>query len=159
MRRLQSLLLVAAMLLTGCNGVVFSGGAIHPSNTICIVNGFVSFIQTTTIMTAGSTTSLVTIVTLSPIPSQARLFLALAFYSWSIIYLIHIDGPLTRDYDAVDLSVDSKLLARLESVSRDSGRVALITGRTESWLDQHLFLLIDGDANFLVLGEYGSFRL
>ncbi len=74
-------------------------------------------------------------------------------------YLIHIDGALTREYDAVDPSVDKKLLARLESVSRDSGRVALITGRTESWLDQHLFPLIDGDADFLVLGEYGDFRL
>ena len=52
-------------------------------------------------------------------------------------YLIHIDGALTREYDAVDPSVDKKLLARLELVSRDSGRVALITGRTESWLEQH----------------------
>ena len=74
-------------------------------------------------------------------------------------YLIHIDGALTREYDAVDPSVDKKLLARLESVSRDSGRVALITGRTESWLDQHLFPLIDADAGFLVLGEYGDFRV
>ncbi len=74
-------------------------------------------------------------------------------------YLIHIDGAITREYDAVDPSVDKKLLERLESVTRDSGRVALITGRTESWLDQHLLPLIDGDANFLVLGEYGDFRV
>ncbi len=74
-------------------------------------------------------------------------------------YLIHIDGALTREYDAVDPSVDKKLLARLESVTRDSGRVALITGRTESWLDQHLLPLIDGDVDFLVLGEYGDFRV
>jgi hypothetical protein len=74
-------------------------------------------------------------------------------------YLIHIDGALTREYDAVDPSVDKKLLARLEAIAFDSSRVALITGRTESWLDQHLFPLIDGDAGFLVLGEYGDFRL
>ncbi len=74
-------------------------------------------------------------------------------------YLIHIDGALTREYDAVDPSVDKKLLARLESVSRDSGRVSLITGRTERWLDQHLFPLIDDDRDFLVLGEYGDFRV
>ena len=74
-------------------------------------------------------------------------------------YLIHIDGALTREYDAVDPSVDKKLLTRLESVSRDSGRVALITGRTERWLEQNLFPLIDDDAGFLILGEYGDFRL
>src|SRR5690242_1880052 len=74
-------------------------------------------------------------------------------------YLIHIDGALTREYDAVDPSVDKKLLVRLESVSHDSGRVAFITGRTESWLDQHLFPLIEDDADFLVLGEYGDFRV
>ena len=74
-------------------------------------------------------------------------------------YLIHIDGALTREYDAVDPSVDKKLLTRLESVSRDSGRVALITGRTERWLEQHLFPLIDDDSGFLVLREYGDFRL
>jgi len=74
-------------------------------------------------------------------------------------YLIHIDGALTREYDAVDPSVDKKLLARLEAVGLESGRVALITGRTESWLDQHIFPLIDDDAGFLVLGEYGDFRV
>lgn len=63
MRSLQSLLLIAAMWLTGCNGVVFFGGAIHPSNTIFTVNGFVSVIQITTTITAGGTTTLVTIVT------------------------------------------------------------------------------------------------
>ena len=63
MRSLQSLLLIAAIGLTGCNGVVFFGGAIHPSNTIFTVNGFVSVIQITTIITAGGTTTLVTIVT------------------------------------------------------------------------------------------------
>lgn len=72
-------------------------------------------------------------------------------------YLIHIDGALTREYDAVDPNVDKKLLARLKAVGRDSGRVALITGRTERWLDQHLFPLINDDAGFLVLGEYGDF--
>ncbi len=74
-------------------------------------------------------------------------------------YLIHIDGALTREYDAVNPSVDKKLLARLESVPRDCGRIALITGRTESWLDEHLLPLIDGNGDFLVLGEYGDFRV
>ena len=64
MRSLQSLLLIAAMWLTGCHGVIFFGtGFFHPSNTIFSVNGFVSVIQITTIITAGSTTTLVTIVT------------------------------------------------------------------------------------------------
>ena len=74
-------------------------------------------------------------------------------------YLIHIDGALTREYDAVDPSVDKKLLSRLESLGRDGGRLALITGRTERWLDQHLLPLIDDNAGFLVLGEYGDFRV
>ena len=63
-------------------------------------------------------------------------------------YLIHIDGALTKEHDAVDPSVDKRLLTRLESVLYDGGKIALITGRTEKWLDQHLFPLI-GDANFL----------
>ena len=73
--------------------------------------------------------------------------------------MIHIDGALTREYDAVDPRVDKKLLSRLESVERDGGGIALITGRTERWLDQHLLPLIDDDASFLVLGEYGDFRV
>jgi hypothetical protein len=74
-------------------------------------------------------------------------------------YLIHIDGALTKEYDAVDPTVDKKLLTRLESVARGGGSMALITGRTEKWLDQHLFPLVDDDANFLILGEYGNFRM
>lgn len=74
-------------------------------------------------------------------------------------YLIHIDGALTTEYDAVDPSVDKKLLARLESVGCDGGKIALITGRTEKWLDRHLLPLIDDDANLLILGEYGDFRV
>jgi hypothetical protein len=73
-------------------------------------------------------------------------------------YLIHIGGALTKEHDAVDPSVDKRLLTRLESVLYDGGKIALITGRTEKWLDQHLFPLI-GDANFLTLGEYGDFRV
>lgn len=74
-------------------------------------------------------------------------------------YLIHIDGALTREYDAVDPTVDKKLLSRLESAERDGVRIALITGRTEKWLDQHLFSLLEERADFLVLGEYGDFRV
>ena len=74
-------------------------------------------------------------------------------------YLIHIDGALTTEYDAVDPSVDKKLLTRLESVGYDGGKIALITGRAERWLDQHLLPLIDDDADFLILGEYGDFRM
>ena len=48
-------------------------------------------------------------------------------------YLIHIDGALTRECDAVDPSVDKKLLARLEFVSRDSGR-----GRSNHRTDREL---------------------
>ena len=65
----------------------------------------------------------------------------------------------TKEYDAVDPSVDKKLLTRFESVRYDGGKIALITGRTEKWLDQHLFPLIDDDADFLILGEYGDFRM
>ena len=74
-------------------------------------------------------------------------------------YLIHIDGALTTEYDAVDPSVDKKLLTRLESVGYDGGKIALITGRAEKWLDQHLFPLINDDTDFLILGEYGDFRM
>ncbi len=71
--------------------------------------------------------------------------------------MIHIDGALTKEYDAVDPSVDKKLISRLESLLYEGGKIALITGRTEKWLDQHLIPLIDYD-NFLILGEYGNFR-
>ena len=74
-------------------------------------------------------------------------------------YLIHIDGALTREYDAVNPTVDKKLLGRFEALGRDGEKVALITGRSEKWLDQHLLPLIDGDADVLVLGEYGDFRM
>jgi hypothetical protein len=73
-------------------------------------------------------------------------------------YLIHIDGALTKEYDAVDPTVDKKLVSRLESAGRDGVRIALITGRTEKWLDQHLFSLFQEGADWLVLGEYGNFR-
>ena len=73
-------------------------------------------------------------------------------------YLIHIDGALTREYDAVDPTVDKKLLARLESVAQEGGRIALITGRTEKWLEQHVLPLID-ESDFLVLGEYGDLQM
>ena len=63
MRSLQSLLLIAVMWLTGCSGVVFFGTGFHPSNTLVTVSGFVSVIQITTIISAGRTTTLVTIVT------------------------------------------------------------------------------------------------
>jgi hypothetical protein len=63
MRRLQTLLLIAAMWLTGCEGVVFFSGTIHPVNTFVTVSGFVSVIQITTITTASGTTTLVTVVT------------------------------------------------------------------------------------------------
>jgi hypothetical protein len=64
MRRLQSLLLIFAMWPTGCNGVVFFGtGFFHPPNTLVTVNGFVSVIQITTIISSGGTATFVTVVT------------------------------------------------------------------------------------------------
>jgi hypothetical protein len=72
--------------------------------------------------------------------------------------LIHIDGALTREYDAVDPTIDKKLIGRFEEVARDGEKVAFITARSEKWLDQHLLPLIDRAADFLVLGEYGDFR-
>ena len=72
--------------------------------------------------------------------------------------MINIDGALTTE-DAVDPTVDKKLLTRLESVGFDGGKMALITGRAEKWLDRHLLPLIDNDADFLILGEYGDFRM
>jgi hypothetical protein len=74
-------------------------------------------------------------------------------------YLIHIDGALTKEYDAVDPTVDKRLLTRLASVGYDGGEIALTTGRTERWLDRHLFPLIDDDDDFLILGECGDFRM
>ena len=73
-------------------------------------------------------------------------------------FLIHVDGALTNEYDAVDPTIDKKLLSRLEAVAQDDGKIALITGRTEHWLEQHLLPLIN-DADFLILGEYGNFRI
>lgn len=63
MRSLQALLLIGAMWLTGCNGVVFFSAGFHPTNTLVTVSGLVSVIQITTIVSAGGTTTLVTIVT------------------------------------------------------------------------------------------------
>jgi len=63
MRSLQSLLLIAAIGLTGCNGVVFFSAGFHPINTLVTVSGIVSVIQITTITSTGATTTLVTIVT------------------------------------------------------------------------------------------------
>ena len=63
MRCLQSLLLIVAIGLTGCSGVVFFSAGFHPINTLVTVSGIVSVIQITTITSAGATTTLVTIVT------------------------------------------------------------------------------------------------
>jgi hypothetical protein len=52
----------------------------------------------------------------------------------------------------------SALLGRLESLLEEGGRIALVTGRTETWLDRHLVPLIS-NPEVLVLGEYGNFRL
>ncbi len=73
-------------------------------------------------------------------------------------YLVHIDGALTREYDAVDPRVDRKLLGRLETLLDEGGRIALVTGRTEKWIDRHLVPLINNNS-FLILGEYGNFRI
>ena len=73
-------------------------------------------------------------------------------------YLVHIDGALTREYDAVDPTIDKKVIARFEEVARAGAKVAFLTARSEKWLDQHLLPLIDA-ADFLVLGEYGDFRV
>ena len=63
MRSLQTLSLIGAMLLTGCNGVVFFSTSFHPTNTLVTVSGFVSIIQITTITSSGGTTTFVTLVT------------------------------------------------------------------------------------------------
>ena len=63
MRSLQSLLLIAAICLTACNGVVFFSAGFHPTNALVTVSGVVSVIHITTIISAGGTTTLVTVVT------------------------------------------------------------------------------------------------
>src|SRR5690348_2713825 len=63
MRSLQSLLLICAICLTACNGVVFFSAGFHPTNTLVTVSGFVSVVQITTIVGASGTTTLVTVVT------------------------------------------------------------------------------------------------
>ncbi|HET7208731.1 MAG TPA: hypothetical protein VFI95_19290, partial [Terriglobales bacterium] len=63
MRSLQSLLLIGAIGLTACNGVVFFSSGFHPTNTLVTVSGFVSVVQITTIVSASGTTTLVTVVT------------------------------------------------------------------------------------------------
>lgn|SRR5215472_593912 len=74
-------------------------------------------------------------------------------------YLIHIDGALTREFGAVDPTIDKKLLIRFEEAGRAGEKIAFITARSEKWLDQHLFSLINNDTDILVLGEYGDFRM
>jgi hypothetical protein len=64
MRSLQSLLLIGALLLTGCDGVVIFGAI--PSTTPVTVSGFVSIVQVTTIGSGGATTIFVTAVTFLP---------------------------------------------------------------------------------------------
>lgn len=61
MRSLQILLLIGAISLTGCEGVVIFGAV--PSTTPLTVSGFVSIIQVTTIGSGGTTTTFVTAVT------------------------------------------------------------------------------------------------
>jgi len=73
-------------------------------------------------------------------------------------YLVHIDGALTTEYDAVDPIVDKKLLGRFESILYEGGKIALLTGRTEQWIDRHLVPLIS-NTDFFILGEYGNFRI
>jgi hypothetical protein len=63
MRSLQILLLIAAIGLTGCNGVVFFSAGFYPTNTLVTVSGIVSVIQITTIANTGGTATLVTVVT------------------------------------------------------------------------------------------------
>jgi len=63
MRRLQSLLLIAVICLTDCNGVVFFRAGFHHTNALVTVSGLVSVVQITTIVSAGGTTTLVTVVT------------------------------------------------------------------------------------------------
>jgi len=63
MRCLQSLLLIIAIGLTGCSGVVFFSAGFHPNNTLVTVSGIVSVVQITTIVGASGTTTLVTVVT------------------------------------------------------------------------------------------------
>ena len=63
MRSLQRLLLIGAISLTGCNGVVFFSAGFHPTNTLVTVSGLVSVIQITTIRSTGGTTTFVTVVT------------------------------------------------------------------------------------------------
>ncbi len=64
MRSLQILLLIAAVSLTACDGVVIFGAV--PSTTPATVSGFVSIVQVTTIGSGGATTTFVTTVTFLP---------------------------------------------------------------------------------------------
>jgi hypothetical protein len=63
MRRLQAVLLIGAMWLTGCSGLIFFSGAIPPSSTFVTISGIVSVVQITTIITPSGTTTLITVVT------------------------------------------------------------------------------------------------
>jgi hypothetical protein len=63
MRSLQILLLIGAICLTGCEGVVIFGAV--PSTTPVTVTGFVTIVQVTTIG-SGATTTFVTAVTFLP---------------------------------------------------------------------------------------------
>jgi hypothetical protein len=73
MRSLQSLLLIAVICLTGCNGVVFFSAGFHPTNTLVTVSGLVSVVQITTITSATGTTTLVTVVTFLQIATASTI--------------------------------------------------------------------------------------
>lgn len=64
MRSLRMLLLIGAISLSGCSGVVIFGAI--PSNTPLTVSGFVSIVQVTTIGSSSTVTTVVTAVTFLP---------------------------------------------------------------------------------------------
>ena len=63
MRSLQTVLLIGAMWLTGCSGLIFFSGTRPPSNTLATISGIVSVVQITTIIAPSGTATLITVVT------------------------------------------------------------------------------------------------
>lgn len=71
-------------------------------------------------------------------------------------YLFDIDGTITEKYGE-DSPVDRRVIERFPSILERGGKIALITGRSEWWLDEQVIPVL-GEYNVLddvlVLIEY-----
>ena len=76
-------------------------------------------------------------------------------------YLCDVDGTITTRYGE-DSPVDRRVIERFPDILKGGGRIAIITGRSEWWLDEHVIPLLKEYKllrRVLVLGEYIYFKI